>query len=199
LRNLLRLAIAASVAAAVTVGFAGGASAAVTGSVTPSSGLHDGDTVHVVADGLPANTPIQVTECVHGATSSTQCDGNTTDVSVSSDPNGHYDNTNYSVYQLPGPTIPTSSIQCDDTHACDLYVGDDLNNLSSSNHILLPIAFAAASTTTTAAVTTTTAGGGVPANTAQSALPVAGVGVLALGGVVYAGRRRKASKSKSAS
>jgi len=157
------------------------AAAAVTGSVTPNSGLHDGDTVHVTADGLPANTPIQVLECEQNAQSSAQCEGNTTDVSISSDSNGHYDNPNYSVYVLPGPTIGISSIHCDGTHPCALYVGTDYNNLQSSPHVLLNISFAAGTATTTtttplATTTTTVAQAATTTTTAPGAVTTTTVG-----------------------
>lgn len=116
----------------------------VTGTVTPDHGLANKQTVHVTADGFPStdvNQPIHVIQCVHGATSSVDCEGATDDPTVNLRPDGTYDNARYTVYVLPSRGLPTASIKCDRSHPCDLYIGDDYNHLQTSNHVMVPIAF----------------------------------------------------------
>jgi hypothetical protein len=164
-RPLQAVGLVALVAAAfVTLSFdPPTATAAVAGTATPNSGLTDTQTIHVQASGFPPSTnnqPIHVVECVRGATTSQDCEGTTDDPTVNADSSGNYDNPAYTVYVLPDSTIPNASIKCDASHLCDLYVGDDVNNLATSNHVMIPISFAGAAATTTTTPpppTTTTA------------------------------------------
>jgi hypothetical protein len=184
LRTMSRLAVAL-IAALSVVWLAAAAWGAVTATVTPNSGLHDQDAVHVQATGLPANTVIAVVECTSTATSSADCEGSTADVTTSTNASGAYDNPSYTVLQLPDSIFPTTSITCDSTHPCSLYVGTDFNDFSAP-HTLVPISFAAPASTTT-----TTIGTPVPEVAKAILLPLSTLGLLGGGFVVAARRRRR--------
>ena len=183
MRTLSRLAMAAFVALGV-LGFAVSAYGAVSGTATPDTNLHDQDTTHVHATGLPANTTIAVIECISGATSSSDCEGQTADVSTSSNGSGVFD-LDYTVLQLPDSIFPVTSITCDSTHPCVLYVGTDFNDFSQPK-TFIPISFAAP----VASTTTTTIGTPVPEAGKAIALPVSALAVLG-GGFAFAARRRR--------
>src|SRR5689334_15494942 len=90
-------------AAAIVVGMAAAAGAAPSARATPGRGLADKQTIHVSAGGFPTsdvNQPIHVLECVHGATSSIDCEGGTDDPTVNLRPDGGYENNAYVVYTL---------------------------------------------------------------------------------------------------
>jgi hypothetical protein len=142
-RWLQGLGLALLIAAGVVLTTGGASFAAVTATVTPNSGLHDLDTVHVQASGLPASTTIAVLECARGATSSAQCEGQTLDIQHQSNASGSYDNPSYQVFVLPDAIFTTGnvSITCDATHHCDLFVGVDQNDFNQP-HTLVPIEFA---------------------------------------------------------
>ena len=137
------------------IGFVPAAYAAASATATPSTGLHDGQILSVSGSGLPANTTIQIMECQGTASTpppdNTACDGNTLDTQATSDGSGAFVNAagdangdlGYKVYALgtPGSTFPTSTVHCDVTHACVLYVGVDQNNFSAA-HTFVDIAFA---------------------------------------------------------
>jgi hypothetical protein len=135
--------------------FARPASAAVTGSATPSTGLALTGTLSITASGFATNlNVIQVLECVHGATDSIQCDANTVDPFVSADTSGDYSNSEYHYTALPNSDLGVSNIVCDKDNPCDLLViQDDYNNFSNP-HILIPISFSVSAETTTSPSTT---------------------------------------------
>src|SRR5205823_4107799 len=68
---------------------------------------------------------------------------------------GHYDNSAFTVYTLPNPALGPSSLQCDSTHACALFVGADYNDFTQP-HVLVPITFSDAASTTSSTSTTST-------------------------------------------
>lgn len=138
------------------VGFVPAAFAAASATATPGTGLHDGQILSVSGAGLPANTTVQIMECQGTATTpppdNSSCDGNSLDTQATSDGSGAFVNaagdangdSGYKVYALgtPGSTFPNSTIRCDVSHACVLYVGVDQNNFSAA-HTFVDIAFAA--------------------------------------------------------
>ena len=139
--------------------FANPATAAVTGTATPSTGLGVTGTLAVTASGFGTSlNTVFVIECVHGATDSSQCDANTEDGNLDADTSGNYSNPAYVYYQLPNAVFDNiDSITCDATHLCDLVViQDDYNNFSNP-HVNIPITFAGGGATTTSAATSTTA------------------------------------------
>jgi hypothetical protein len=184
LRTLSRLAVAAVVALGV-LGLAVGAYAAVSGTATPNSGLHNHDLVHIHATGLPALTGINVLECKSGATSSADCEGQTINTDGQTNGAGVLD-VDYNVWTLPDPALSGTSITCDDTHPCVLYVGTDQQDFSGAPKTLIPISFAPAASTTT-----TTIGTPVPEVAKAILLPVSALGILGGGFVVAARRRRR--------
>ena len=144
--------------------FARPASAAVTGTATPSTGLGLTGTLAISAGGFdPGNPPsrpvVFVIECSHGATDSSSCDANTVSSSRGT-ASGTYTDDAYTYYSLPNDTFGgVDSITCDATHACDLVViQDDYNNFSNP-HVNIPITFSAVAATTTSPPTT------IPAST----------------------------------
>jgi hypothetical protein len=115
---------------------------AVSVSVSPASGLTDGQIVALHATGLPAEHTIQVEECAGTLSTpppdNTACDGLTLDTQAGTDASGNYVNapgangsSGYLVYSRPSPLLnsPTTII-CDATHPCVLYVGVDQNDFS---------------------------------------------------------------------
>jgi hypothetical protein len=183
LRILSRLAVAALAVLGI-LGLAVGAYAAVTGTVTPNSGLHNLDTVTVHADGLPASTVIKVLECTHGALDSSGCEAGTNDQTHQSNSAGTY-NAQYQVMTLPNSIFPASSITCDDTHPCDVYIGANFNDFSAPK-TFVPISFAPVQATTT-----TTQGPITPEVGKTIALPLSAFAVLGGGFIVTLRRRRR--------
>jgi Neocarzinostatin family len=169
-RALQLAGVALVVLAGVVVTVAGtpGPALAVTApsaTVTPASGVADGQVVTVSASGLPANRTIQVEECAGTIDSpppdNTACDGVTLDSSTDSDDHGDYANSGYVVYTRPSSLLSSpATITCDASHPCVLYVGVDQNNFSSP-HAFAALTFAANVTTSTtappASTTSTTA------------------------------------------
>jgi len=150
------------------LGFVPAAFAAASATATPNTGLHDAQILSVSGAGMPANATIQIEECAGTAaappTDNGSCDANSLDTQASADGNGVFVNapgdaagdTGYKVYALgtPGSTFPTSTIRCDFTHACVLYVGVDQNNFSAA-HTFVDIAFAPPAPTVVAPVSPT--------------------------------------------
>jgi hypothetical protein len=131
-----------------------------TASVTPATGVADGQTVTVSASGLPPNHAIQVEECAgtvdNPPADNTSCDGVTLDTSTDTDAGGAYANSGYTVYTRPSSLLSSpATITCDAGHPCVLYVGVDQNNFSSA-HAFAALTFSDSVTTTTTASTTTT-------------------------------------------
>ena len=179
-----RLAAVGAVLGLSVFAMGGTAVAAVAATVTPNTNLTDGQTVHVHATGLPASlSAASVAECVRGATSSSQCEGATNDVSHGTDASGTYDNTGYIVNVLPNNNFPFTSINCDGSGAneCDLFVGQDLNNFNQP-HTLVPIEFASP-------------GQGVPEVPYAVLLPLSALLVISAGYVLH---RRRSNRSMPA-
>jgi Neocarzinostatin family len=123
-------------------------------SVTPATGLTDGQIVAVHAGGLPPEHTIQVEQCAGTAAApppdNTACDGLTLDTQAGSDAAGQYVNapgdvggdTGFRVYTRPSRLLnaPTT-ITCDAAHPCVLYVGVDQNDFSKP-HAFAEIRFA---------------------------------------------------------
>jgi Neocarzinostatin family len=147
------------------IGFVPAAFAAASATATPGTGLHDGQILSVSGAGLPANTTVQIMECQGTAATpppdNGSCDGNTLDTQATTDGGGAFVNaagdangdSGYKVYALgtPGLTFPNSTIRCDVSHACVLYVGVDQNNFSAA-HTFVDIAFAAPPATVVAPI-----------------------------------------------
>ena len=150
---------------------------------TPNTNLHSGDTVHVHATGFPPRTTLAVIMCTHAPLSSADCEGQSSDVSGSTDGSGVFD-LDYTVLTWPNDIFLSSSIQCDGSHDCDILVAVDFNDFSQPK-ALAPIHFASGTvattttmattstttpptTTTTASTTTTTAAGGTTSTTSSS-------------------------------
>jgi hypothetical protein len=137
-----RLALIAAAAAAsaltFTVPLAGSASAATAVTIPPGN-PSDGQTFAVSGTGFPtrtqAPTGLQILECSDpGGTAAnlpvdaTGCEGTTAKTGVFTDAIGNFSATYTSVVLNPG----NSSIQCDSTHFCVLWVGVDYNTSFSS-------------------------------------------------------------------
>ena len=156
---LRRLGFVAAGVAAVAASLGGpavvaGAAPAPTVAVSPDSGLTDGQVVTVRAAGLPADRTIQVEQCQGTAAApppdNTGCDGLTLDTQATTDDQGNYVNaargsdgtTGYRVYARPSPRLRSpTTITCDATRDCVLYVGVDQNDFSAP-HVFADIRFA---------------------------------------------------------
>ena len=140
------------VAALAVAFFARPASAAIAATVTPTTNLGDTGTLSITASGFATQlNTVFVIECVHGATSSDQCDANTEDGSLSADANGNYTNPAYTYYELPNAVFGgVDSITCDLNNPCDLVIiQDDYNNFSNP-HVNIPLSFSSVASTTAA-------------------------------------------------
>jgi hypothetical protein len=134
------------------------ASAAVTGTATPNTGLGATGTLAVSASGFGTGDlhTVFVIECERGATDSILCDANTGDGSLNTNTSGVYTNDAYVYWSLPNDALGISNITCDATHLCDLVlIQDDYNNFSNP-HVSIPISFGDTGGTTTTASSTTT-------------------------------------------
>jgi Neocarzinostatin family len=122
-------------------------------SATPASGLTDGQIVAVRAAGLPPEHTIQVEQCAGTAAvpppDNTACDALTLDTQAGTDAQGNYVNgpgdgngdTGFRVYTRPSPLLASpTTITCDGTHPCVLYVGVDQNDFSKP-HVFADIRF----------------------------------------------------------
>ena len=176
-----------------------GAQTTPTVTLTPSSGLTDLQVIDVSVEPNTLFTPgagIRILQCAPGATSNLQCDGNTLNadtVLVQPDGSVHYDA--YTVYRLPNPLFGSSSIRCDETTPCVLYVGQDHNDFGQPKLFSAPFTVAAGggtTTTTTAPPTTTTTAGPppvVPETPRAALLPIGALAALVLGGWLTARQR----------
>jgi hypothetical protein len=128
---------------------------AATASASPSTNLHDAQILSMSGSAFPDNATIQIEECAGTVasppTDNTTCDAFSLDTQATSDGSGSFVNapgdaagdTGFKLYTLgvPGSTRPGSTIRCDFTHACVLYIGVDQNNFSSA-HVFVDLAFA---------------------------------------------------------
>lgn len=177
-RFRLGAATAGAVAAvgAAVLAFAAPASAAASITVTPSSGLSDGQTVTVKGTGFAPNTQVLVLECPANATGSnggSVCDVNDGKIgNNSSDASGNFTTT------LTVKVKPSSSVDCT-KQACVIQAHEGFNP-NSGQTATAPISFAALSgggTSSSAAPPTTSATGGT-----TSAPPATGSGGTGSGG-----------------
>jgi hypothetical protein len=162
-----------------------------TGPAVSASGppLNDGDVLDLAGSGFTPNQTVSAEECVVGANNpNTQCNGNTSNALGPADNSGNYVNevtdpsgntSGFSVFQLPGPTFPTSSIHCDSTHACEIWLTQDPTTFSSNHGI---IDFQNAGVT-----------GIVPESPLVPLLPLSGAAVLLGGALIIVYRRRNSA------
>ncbi len=163
-------------AVAVGAGMFGGAASAQsnpTVTLTPSSGFQDQEiiTVSVGPNTLfPPGQSIKIIECAMGASSDSQCDGNTiNNDSILTASDGSFTYTKYQLFVLPNILLgePAGNHPvCNATAQCELYVGLNQTDftqpkLFSSLFTIAPMTTGTtttSSTTTVAPTTTTTAG-----------------------------------------
>ncbi|HWW54870.1 MAG TPA: neocarzinostatin apoprotein domain-containing protein, partial [Acidimicrobiales bacterium] len=155
INRLSRLAAAAAISTlAASVGLVVAApsafAASPTASINPSTNLTDGESVQVSGSSYDPNTPIQVLECAGTVSAppsdaASGCDGTTlqTGPSLVTGSTGAFSNIPITVYVIPGATITSSPIQCDFTHSCVLYVGEDKNNFSGAPKAFVALNFQA--------------------------------------------------------
>jgi hypothetical protein len=144
--------------------------------VSPSSDLHDGESVSVSLGPNAVFTPssrVNILECADPGGSAANlpksdstCDGNTIQgntILVAA--NGSASDQNYTIYMLPSPELGEQSNNqpvCDQTNPCVLYVGQNQNDFTAPKVFSTPFTIAPAlggSTTTsapTASASTTT-------------------------------------------
>src|SRR5262249_18469750 len=118
-------------------------------------------------------------------TSSADCEGATNDPGGQTDASGTLD-WDYTVFTLPNALFNGSSITCDATHLCSLFVGLDYNDFTAAK-TLVPIDLAPAATTKT-----TTIRADVPETNRPILLPLSALGLFGVA-LVVAGRRRSAA------
>jgi hypothetical protein len=164
----------------------------------PPGPFSNGQTITVSGSGFPSYsqdlTGLQIIECADPGGSAANlpidaasgCEGTTVNPSqISTDTQGRFQ-TSYLIQALS--TTGTSSINCDATHDCVLWVGTDYNNafLSGPHAFTKPftiVGSVAPSTTTAPPSSTTTAAPSVPSPTAGSAAadnPAAGSSSVAI-------------------
>ena len=159
----------AAVGAAV-LAFASPAAAAAAITVTPHSGLSDGQTVTVKGTGFKANTSLVVIECPTNATGSnggSVCDVNDGKIGITSDGNGAFSTT------LTVKVKPSSSVDCT-KQGCLIQAHEGFNP-NSGQTATAPISFGSAgggSSSSAPSSTTSAASGG----TTTSAPPATGGG-----------------------
>ena len=133
-------------AAALALAIPSAAFAATSLSVSPSSGLKDGQSVSVTGSGYPASTTIYVVECAN-LTGQAGCDI-TRLGTAQSDATGAI-NTKFTVH-----TGTIGNGTCDATHPCYISAGD----AAQTAHGAMKISFAGASTSTGSGSTSTGSG-----------------------------------------
>ena len=115
----------------ISIPFAGPASATTPVVTIPSGPFNDGQSITVSGTGYPAHsadpTGLQILECAPGTTDpNLGCDGTTLSANqINTDSSGNF-STSYAVTRLS--QNGSSNINCDSTHACDLWVGVDYQN-----------------------------------------------------------------------
>ena len=102
-------------------GLAGPAGAAPVGSVTPSTNLKEGDTVHVTASGFAPDASIAIIECQQGAVDASGCDLGTL-FTTSADSNGNV-SEDVQVYRLIVTGNAPDGVDCANS-SCTLGVAD---------------------------------------------------------------------------
>jgi hypothetical protein len=159
-------------------GWAGASAPTLT--MSPSTDLHDGESVSVSIGPNTVFTPnagVNILECADpGGTlanlpkSDSTCDGNTIQgntILVAA--NGSASEAKYTVYLLPSPALGEQANNqpvCNQTDPCVLYVGQSQNDFTAPKVFSAPFTIAPASgggtTTTTAAAATTTTTAAAP-------------------------------------
>ncbi len=141
--------------------------------VSPSTDLHDGESVSVSIGPNSVFTPnsrVNILECADPGgsvanlpKSDSTCDGNTIQgntMLVAA--NGSASDQNYTIYLLPSPALGEQSNNqpvCNQSNPCVLYVGQNQNDFTAPKVFSTPFTIAPATgstTTTTAAATATT-------------------------------------------
>jgi hypothetical protein len=153
-------------------GWAGASAPTLT--MSPSTNLHDGESVSVSIGPNTVFTPnagVNILECADpGGTlanlpkSDSTCDGNTIQGNTTLvAANGSASDAKYTIYLLPSPALGEQANNqpvCNQTDPCVLYVGQSQNDFTAPKVFSAPFTIAPASgdatTTTTAAATTTT-------------------------------------------
>src|SRR6185369_1418371 len=160
LRSILALGIVTACAVAAPAGSAAGATQGPTATISPRSNISDpfsdGQYVIVRWKGFTPDKPVAVRECVHGATSLSQCSrGNlysTCGIQCPGDqPVGWSDKNGNGSSSVPVATglvntsqrgsgiVPGYTFTCGPTDPCDLWVTDNDTDLAAG--VFLPIGF----------------------------------------------------------
>jgi hypothetical protein len=153
------LGTAAAVGAMLTPAQAAGTPNFGTMSVTPSTGLHDGDAVTVAGAGFPAGATVYVAECSALTLDGSGCDQDPTRVSVGvADSNGTVSTVQPTFHVFTG-TVGSGS--CTAGSSCSLVMTDSANPATVTTVAVGSISFAsltpqAIATTLTAKATRTT-------------------------------------------
>jgi phosphate transport system substrate-binding protein len=130
-RALVLLVIASALIAPAAAGADGGPAA----TATPANGLVDGQVVNVAWSGFDPGTAVYIRLCKRGATTSAQCTlpGANNDSDPSTDQGGGLVR-----YQVKATNF--GKFQCDDTHACDLVVMQNEDDLTGAVHVQVSFA-----------------------------------------------------------
>jgi hypothetical protein len=157
------------------VGSAPAGASAPTLTVSPSTNLHDGESVSVSIGPNSVFTPnsrVNILECADPGgsvanlpKSDSTCDGNTIQgntILVAA--NGSASDSDYTIYLLPSPALGEQSNDqpvCNQTNPCVLYVGQNQNDFTapkvfSTAFSIAPAAGGSTTTAVTASTTTTT-------------------------------------------
>jgi len=177
--------------------------------VSPSTDLHDGESVSVSIGPNSVFRPssrVNILECADpdGSVanlpkSDSTCDGNTIQgntILVAA--NGSASDQDYTIYLLPSPALGEQSNNqpiCNQTNPCVLYVGQNQNDFTAPKVFSTPFTIAPAagdSTTTTAATATAST---TTASTATTADPASGNGSTTTPPPSAAGTATSASSS----
>jgi hypothetical protein len=153
-RSALVAIVAASVVVLAIV--PGAAAAGPTATMTPASGLVDGQRTTIHGSGFPSHVELQVLECIGTARDlprdDRSCEGDTLDSTGYTDAQGNYlnapgdpsgDTQGYRISTLPSATFKVVSIHCGPTDPCLLYVGTQFNDFTKP-HVFVPFQFAGA-------------------------------------------------------
>jgi hypothetical protein len=163
--------------------------------VSPSTDLHDGESVSVSIGPNSVFTPssrVNILECADPGgsvanlpKSDSTCDGNTIQgntILVAA--NGSASDQDYTIYLLPSPALGEQSNNqpiCNQTNPCVLYVGQNQNDFTapkvfSTPFTIAPAAGGSTTTTATSATGSTTTASTTTATTPTTADPVSGNG-----------------------
>jgi hypothetical protein len=180
----------------VLVGCAPAGASAPTLTVTPSTDLHDGESVSVSIGPNSVFTPnsrVNILECADPGGSvanlpkdDSTCDGNTIQgntILVAA--NGSASDPNYTIYLLPSPALGEQSNDqpvCNQTNPCVLYVGQNQNDFTAPKVFSTAFSIAPASggttttgvTASTGTTTTPTTNTSASSSTATTADPASG-------------------------